>query len=1303
MKIKLSLIIVVTGILFFHLKSYAQKGKNTLHLSPQSTTANNAQKKYTSLLWEITGKGMKKPSYLFGTMHVSNKLVFNLSDSFYNAIKNVEVVALEQNPEVWQQEWADNKKTTSWGSISYNDNFSLSNDRLTQQTFSISNYESKIKLALSSEARMINGMLYRNNVGMEDFEEETYLDMYIYRLGRKLNKIVTGVEDYKESNRIVKEAYLAMYKDKNRKQRYDYDSYGGRKKMEDAYRRGDLDVLDSLEVASVTSDAFQEKFLYKRNEIQANSIDTIIQKHSLFVGVGAAHLPGERGVIELLRKKGYKLRPIYTGQRDGEEKEKIEKIRVPQQFYKQYVEDSVFTVDIPGSKLYRYNTLGNLNMLQYADMSNGSYYMVTRIKTDASLLGHTIETVARKTDSLLYENIPGKIISKKAITRNGYKGFDIVNKTRKGDVQRYNIFILPDEVIIFKISGIADYISDGKEADLFFSSINFNGNEKTPLAYQPPYGGFKVLFPATPFYLANERNDKDRSEWISKDANGDAYFIFKTTVQQYEYIEKDSFELKLMEESFTSSKVLKTTTAGKQAVVNGYAVINSKYTHNDGSSVKVRFLIQGNNYYVVGAKYKRDEVAADNFINSFTITPFTYKENKLRIDTAVGFTVISPLFYKTEIDSSNNFSPSEIYGGSDEDNKQAYEEALNNFSLKTIGNDTTGEHVSISAIRFPKYTYIKDSSAFFSEKKMMMRNDVKLTLRKKDSTTLPGNWRCSYYEYGNPGSSRLLFVKSFYRNGAFFVVMSQGDTITQMSNFVKTVFNTFTPSDSIRSYNPFEKKSNLLFENYFSKDSIKSNAAIKALSPSLFDSTDLPNVIKAINDLSWKNKNYLSLKKKWISIAGSFKDTATINYLADLYKQVTDTSDLQNAVLDALLAMRTAHSFSTFKTLVLNEPPALTNSSQEEYNNFNMQVIVDNAFAKTYEKKNRRNNYNNNYNFKWLPLFDTLQLSAPLIPDLMDLMVLDDYKSTITSLLEAAVDSGYIKSDQYKQYFNKFLLEAKQALKKQSAYDSKKEMNKLNDKDNSNNYNYNYDNDSYSGDLESYATLLMPFWNSSAEVPLLFNKLLKLRDKKTLLNTASVMIKNGKPVSDSILTLLAADDKFRDDLYSTLVSSKKENLFPAKYKTQELIAKSMLTGFDYSSSNVDTLVYIDKLQVNEGAYNGWVYFFGYKKNNDDDFKIAMCGLQPSDLSKVSTLSNDDMDDDDDDDDTDNDTNATTAFTRYTTQTYKSKENVMPKLQKLLKETLYDLRPSSSRFYGNSDSDDDADNYINDAAKSSRYE
>jgi len=63
-------------------------------------------KNYPSLLWEITGNGLNKPSYLFGTMHVSSKMVFHLSDSFYLGIKSADVVALETDMGSWQDDFS---------------------------------------------------------------------------------------------------------------------------------------------------------------------------------------------------------------------------------------------------------------------------------------------------------------------------------------------------------------------------------------------------------------------------------------------------------------------------------------------------------------------------------------------------------------------------------------------------------------------------------------------------------------------------------------------------------------------------------------------------------------------------------------------------------------------------------------------------------------------------------------------------------------------------------------------------------------------------------------------------------------------------------------------------------------------------------------------------------------------------------------------------------------------------------------------------------------------------------------------
>ena len=54
-----------------------------------------AAQAYKSLLWQIEGKGMKTPSYLYGTMHSKDLRVHDLSDSVYVAIERCPAMALE--------------------------------------------------------------------------------------------------------------------------------------------------------------------------------------------------------------------------------------------------------------------------------------------------------------------------------------------------------------------------------------------------------------------------------------------------------------------------------------------------------------------------------------------------------------------------------------------------------------------------------------------------------------------------------------------------------------------------------------------------------------------------------------------------------------------------------------------------------------------------------------------------------------------------------------------------------------------------------------------------------------------------------------------------------------------------------------------------------------------------------------------------------------------------------------------------------------------------------------------------------
>ncbi|HEU4469965.1 MAG TPA: TraB/GumN family protein, partial [Flavisolibacter sp.] len=130
-------------------------------------------KNYPSLLWEIRGKGMSKPSYLFGTMHVSSKMVFHLSDSFYLGIKNADVVALETDMGSWQEDFSkyDLEGQGMLGMFFGRNGFGSPSDYLTIGTLQAPPYEKIIEMALHSSPSMINNFLYRSySERSSDFE-----------------------------------------------------------------------------------------------------------------------------------------------------------------------------------------------------------------------------------------------------------------------------------------------------------------------------------------------------------------------------------------------------------------------------------------------------------------------------------------------------------------------------------------------------------------------------------------------------------------------------------------------------------------------------------------------------------------------------------------------------------------------------------------------------------------------------------------------------------------------------------------------------------------------------------------------------------------------------------------------------------------------------------------------------------------------------------------------------------------------------------------------------------------------------
>jgi uncharacterized protein YbaP (TraB family) len=1145
------------------------------------------EKKYPALLWEITGNGLTKPSYLFGTMHVSSKLVFHLSDSFYLDIKSAEVVALELDPQLWQDQ------LFRFENLQSNLRFytqGAPNEYIDDRSFQLERYEDRLKSALSEEPTVINGLLYRTFRTQADFEEDTYLDLYIYQTGKKLGKQATGVENYFQTERLVMEAAQDMMKDKKKKAP-DTDgepAYEIERKTQEAYRKGDLDLLDSLEKLMEPSEAYMEKFLYRRNEIQAASIDSIVRHHSLFVGVGAAHLPGKRGVIELLRKKGYTLRPVIMPDRDAIRRDDIDRIKVPVTFSTFTSEDGDFSVQLPG-KLYRRSDSRSPDSWQYADMGNGAYYMIGRVKTHSRFLGQKDETVLRKVDSLLYENIPGKILKKTLIVRNGWKGYDVTSRTRRGDIQRYNILVTPYEVWVFKMSGNNNYV-DGPEAEQFFSSIRIRHEARPAWSdFTPARGGFRVRWPQTPAIYKNLTSPDGATRWeyeAPDSSTGDAFLLWKTTIQNYRFLEEDSADLDLMEESFGASDLIDRRLSRRMGLTDGHPSLDALYQEKDGSFIRTKFVIHGPDYYVLAGHSRNNDRSASAFFGSFTFTPYRYPNFRNYVDTFLRIRVTTPMV--PDVDAG-------MRGIIERASSEEFLNSLPDYNnywprAKTalFQDDSTGEAVFVSVESFPKYYYPKDTAAFWQEEtsEKRLRRDLIISAKQPISDRGLTGYR---YTLSDTNSTRHINMWIFLRANRLFRVVSLTDSLETPSDFMDRFYGTLQPMDpQPGACSVFDSKLDIFFHDFYSKDSLVAKRAKEAIPNVYFGPAGVAPLLAAIDALPYNDKDYFETKTRLINELGYINDPVAIAPvvagLKQIYEKAGDTSTIQNAVLKALAHHRTAEAYQLLRQLMVQDPP-----------------VFDNA---------------TDYTSLFRDIGDSLPLARMLFPDLMQLATVDDYKPNIQALLSDLVDSNYLQAADYERWFSQIWFDAKIQWKKQEGKDERRLQKKEDDDDN--NADTESDDNNAGNELDDYAILLLPFYDKKPNIPHFFDRLLQSNDPLLRLNTAVLLLRHDRPVADSILPNLAASDLTRGLLLQALTGIDKPGLFPRRYKDQEDIARSLLVSGHGAGADFADIRFVDKMPTQFKQVKGTVYFFKYKINKEDDWQIGLSGIQPSNKKEVST-------------------------------------------------------------------------------------
>lgn len=267
-----------------------------------------AQELETSLLWEITGKKVKSPSYIFGTMHLIPKDKFYFPEELTDKLITTEVLIMEIGG-ITSQLSSANMMFLKEGNV-----FDFFNHEQQDSIFSYLKEEMNLS---QEEARKRFGrlkplalmqILTKNSFGEQPESYELRLEFIAQKHGLEIQ----GFETVEEQMAIFDKISYAEQAEMVMTSLRENDSLDVAQKLIAIYLSQDVDAIASFihGDASIQSMDFQYEFINKRNQNWIPLIQKSIRKKKCFIAVGAGHLGGPEGVIELLRTEGYTLKPI---------------------------------------------------------------------------------------------------------------------------------------------------------------------------------------------------------------------------------------------------------------------------------------------------------------------------------------------------------------------------------------------------------------------------------------------------------------------------------------------------------------------------------------------------------------------------------------------------------------------------------------------------------------------------------------------------------------------------------------------------------------------------------------------------------------------------------------------------------------------------------------------------------------------------------------------------------------------------------------------------------------------------------